>query len=260
LNGVKLSTVPTGDSSPARQPRTPRGAGTPRAEALDRDRVVSTAIRLLDEVGLDGLSLRRLATELGVQAPALYWHVKNKEQLLELMVEAITAEEPLPPVPPDQPWDVALVEHLTRLRRTLNRHRDGAMLFAATRPTDNQWPQVEQILGVLVAQGLTPADGLRALIVAGNFVAGFTQDEQADRLRGRPGEEHSDLDWGEAMRALAPYPLMSAALREVGDPQGDASFHAGLELILDGLRRRIQDARAAPPPPPPPPPGPPARS
>jgi len=157
LNGVNLSTVQPGKDTPPRQPRASaaqraeRAAGgqrasgaqrTPRAEALDRDRVVSTAVRLLDEVGLEGLSLRRLATELGVQAPALYWHVKNKEQLLELMVEAIVDEEPLPAIPPGQPWDTTLREHLRRLRRTLNRHRDGAMLFAATRPTDNQWPQV----------------------------------------------------------------------------------------------------------------------
>jgi TetR/AcrR family transcriptional regulator, tetracycline repressor protein len=208
--------------------------------------VVSTAIGLLDEVGLDGLSLRRLATELGVQAPALYWHVKNKEQLLELMVEAIVAEEPLPPVPPEQPWDTTLREHLRRLRRTLNRHRDGAMLFAATRPTDNQWPQVEKLLEVLVSQGLSPADGLWAIIAAGNFVSGFTQDEQADRLRGAPEDGFSEADWENAMQALAPYPLMSAALREVGDPQGDASFEKGLDLILDGLRQRIAAAAQQP--------------
>jgi len=68
LNGVKLSSV-----------RPP----------LDPALVVLVALKLLDEVGLDGLTLRRLAAELGVQAPALYWHFANKRELLDHMAQAI---------------------------------------------------------------------------------------------------------------------------------------------------------------------------
>ena len=55
------------------------------AERLDRERVVRAALALLDEVGLDGLTLRRLAQDLGVKAPALYWHVASKADLLHEM-------------------------------------------------------------------------------------------------------------------------------------------------------------------------------
>ena len=61
--------------------------------ALDRAQVVTAAIELLDEVGLDGLTLRRLAQELGVQAPALYWHFKDKQELLDQMMVTISATE-----------------------------------------------------------------------------------------------------------------------------------------------------------------------
>ncbi len=57
--------------------------------AVTRDDVVQTAIQLLQEVGLDWPTLRRLATELGISAPTLYWHVKDKRELLDLMSEAM---------------------------------------------------------------------------------------------------------------------------------------------------------------------------
>src|ERR1051326_1046185 len=103
--------------------------------ALDRAQVVKTAIDLLDEVGLDGLTLRRLAKQLGVQAPALYWHFKNKQELLDQMAETIAHDEaPLRPVTPDIPWDEWIAQRARDMRASLVRHRDGAMLAASTRP------------------------------------------------------------------------------------------------------------------------------
>lgn len=216
--------------------------------ALDRAQVVKTAIGLLDEVGLDGLTLRRLAKELGVQAPALYWHFKNKQELLNQMAETIAREEaPLRPVTPDVAWDEWVAQRARDMRASLVRHRDGAMLAASTRPQPSQWGDIELQMSVLCGAGLTPADALRSMIALGNYVAGFTLDEQADRTRAVPPEERSAEDFAEALAALAPYPRLVSALREVGDPQSDASFEAGLQLILDGLRRRVADARAADP-------------
>src|SRR4051794_11975959 len=106
--------------------------------ALDRETVLDTALRLIDEVGLDGLSLRRLAKELGVQAPALYWHFSSKKDLLDHLVAA--ANERLQAggdgVPaPGQTWDEWLAEGLRAQRRAMLSHRDGARLAAGNRPT-----------------------------------------------------------------------------------------------------------------------------
>src|SRR5690606_31524832 len=78
-----------------------------RKMAVSRDDVIRTAIQLLQEVGLDGLTLRRLATELGISAPSLYWHVKDKRELLDLMAETMVADQRAkqPPFPDDLPWD-----------------------------------------------------------------------------------------------------------------------------------------------------------
>src|SRR5437867_13029130 len=83
MNGVRLSTTPV------------RFRET-RPTALDQERVVRTALALLDEVGLDGLTMRRLADELGVQAASLYWHLRDKEELLDLLADAICEEMPTP--------------------------------------------------------------------------------------------------------------------------------------------------------------------
>ncbi len=211
---------------------------------LDRDRVIKTAIDLLDKVGLDGLSLRRLATELGVQAPALYWHFKNKQELLDKMVETmILTEAPARDLAPGEGWDDWLADHARAVRRMLNSHRDGAMLAASTHPQDSQWPHVERLLQVLADAGFSPADGLQAMLVLGNYVSGFTLEEQADRVRGHVGDERGDEAWEEAIAELAPYPLLAEAMRTVGDPQGDAAFEHGLRLILDGLRMQLTPLR-----------------
>ena len=211
-----------------------------KGDRLDRDRVLKTAIDLLDQVGLAGLSLRRLATELGVQAPALYWHFANKQALLDQLVEMIMdTEVPAAPLAAGETWDDWLAERARQMRRMLNRHRDGAMLAASTHPQPSQLPQVEMHLLVLVNAGFTPGAGLRAMLAINNYVSGFTLEEQADRDRGRVGEPADAIEWEQAMAEFAPYPTMAAALREIGDPQSDAAFEAGLALLLDGLRQYL---------------------
>jgi TetR/AcrR family transcriptional regulator, tetracycline repressor protein len=212
--------------------------------ALDRDQVVKTAIDLLDEVGLDGLSLRRLARELGVQAPALYWHFPSKQALLDQMSETIaTTEAPARRPEPDETWEQWLADRARTMRRALNRHRDGAMLAASTRPQPSQWNSIEDELSVLTEAGLTPAQSLHTMIAMGNYVSGFTLDEQGDRMRGPDNRPDDPAEFETALNRLTGYPTLVAALREVGDPQGDRAFEAGLALIITGVRDTIRAGR-----------------
>lgn len=214
--------------------------------ALDRAQVVKAAIELLDEVGLDGLTLRRLAQELGVQAPALYWHFKNKQALLDQMVYVIsTTEAPLRQPVDGEAWDHWLAERARDIRRSINRHRDGAMLVASTHPHSGQWQDIEDSLGVLADVGMPPADGLRAVLTVGDYVSGFTLEEQAGRIRASTANELDSPQLDEARKALADYPRLTAALQEVGDPQSDSAFEAGLQVVLDGLRQRASRASGA---------------
>jgi TetR/AcrR family tetracycline transcriptional repressor len=206
---------------------------------LDRERVIKAAIDLLEEVGLEGLSLRRLARELGVQAPALYWHFKNKQELLDQLAETIAAQtQSTAPPAPGEPWDAWLAARARELRAALNRHRDGAMLASSTRPQAVQMGNIERQLRVLTGAGLGPADAMTAMIAIGNYVSGFTLDEQADRLREpEPADESLRVD--EIFRFLEMYPLMAASVRAIGDPQSDESFERGLQVVLDGVRAAV---------------------
>src|SRR5437868_1714445 len=106
--------------------------------ALDRGIVVDAALRLLNEVGLEGLSLRRLATDLHVQAPALYWHFKSKQELLDEMATAILTRAigTMEPTAAGQSWSEWLRGYGEGLRRMLLAYRDGARVFSGTYLTD----------------------------------------------------------------------------------------------------------------------------
>ncbi|GLY81490.1 TetR/AcrR family transcriptional regulator C-terminal domain-containing protein [Actinoallomurus iriomotensis] len=199
--------------------------------ALDREKVLDTALRLIDEVGLDGLSLRRLAKELGVQAPALYWHFSSKKELLDHLVAAANdrAEQGTTGLPaPGETWDEWLAEGMRVRRRAMLAHRDGARLASGNRPTPDSFPRIERTLGVLVEAGFTPEDAARAVIVLGHYVSGFVLDEQGDA--DREDDEPPALDPEE-------FPLLAAGGKAV--LERDTLFEYGLQCLLDGMRAQV---------------------
>ncbi|MCO6007253.1 TetR/AcrR family transcriptional regulator C-terminal domain-containing protein [Actinoallomurus purpureus] len=203
--------------------------------ALERETVLRTALRLLDEVGLDGLSLRRLAKELGVQAPALYWHFKNKRDLLDHLTLFARDEAGITIEPPaaGQSWDEWLAEGMRIQRRGLLAHRDGARLAAGNRPTPESWPRLERVLSALVDAGFSPEDAVRAVIVLGHYVVGFVLDEQNDAER----EDDAGVEFD-----VEKFPIITAAGAAALDR--DALFEYGLQRMLDGMRAQVA-ARAS---------------
>jgi TetR/AcrR family tetracycline transcriptional repressor len=203
--------------------------------ALDRETVLDAALRLIDEVGLDGLSLRRLAKELGVQAPALYWHFASKKDLLDHLAAATneragrgSSGRP----EPGQSWDDWLAEGMRVRRRAMLAHRDGARLAAGNRPTPGSWPHIERTLSVLVEAGFDPQDAIRAIIVLGHYVSGFALDEQGDPER--EDDAPPALDPGE-------FPILAASGTAALDR--DTLFEYGLQRMLDGMRAQISAVR-----------------
>lgn len=102
---------------------------------IQRDQVIEAALALLDEVGLEAITTRKLAQKLGVESATLYWHFKNKASLLEEMASAVLAKHHSLPVPEDiAEWANWLAENARSFRRALLAHRDGALLHAGTSP------------------------------------------------------------------------------------------------------------------------------
>jgi TetR/AcrR family tetracycline transcriptional repressor len=221
--------------------------------ALDRQTVVATALRLIDENGLEALTLRKLAGELGVQAPALYWHVRNKRELLDLVAAELTNEQrDAGAVAPKngQGWPEWLEERTLAARRALLAHRDSALVAAGNRPTPDSLPGAEQLLAAITAIGLPPDEALMLVLSNAYYLIGGVLESQLGAARDTPAHESAVAmaiqDVGDE------FPLLKAAISGIaqragwdgtGDPPDDfmdeAVFRFGLELMIDGLRARL---------------------
>src|SRR5215471_787565 len=147
-----------------------------KRRTLDQAQVVSAALELLDEVGLDDLTMRRLAEHLGVKAASLYRHVRSKDELLALLGDEISAAIPLPR--PAGSWRDQLTESAWNVRRGLRAHRDAARVLASTPPAGpRRLRHVEAVLGILRAAGLRDRDAARAAYHLNNLVTEFAADE-----------------------------------------------------------------------------------
>jgi len=215
--------------------------------AVTRQQLVDAAIEVLDESGLAGLTLRQVAARLGVQAPALYWHVRNKRELLDLMAEAIITGTVPPEVhepAPGQPWWEWLTERTTAIWLSLRAHPDSALVIAGNRPTWETLPHIERLLAILVGLGFPPAEALNSVIALGNLVTGCVLEEQASA--NRPAEEDRNEVMHAELSAGTRFPTLTAAAAAGGmDPNGPAGFEYALRLMIAGLRGRLAELRAA---------------
>ncbi|MEV0199102.1 TetR/AcrR family transcriptional regulator C-terminal domain-containing protein [Nonomuraea sp. NPDC050691] len=201
---------------------------------IDKETAARTALRLLEEDGLDRLTVRRVASALGVQAPALYWHFADKRALLDQIVDVMLAPAAmeLGRPGPGEPWWTWLERSLGALRRALLAHRDGARVAAGADVTRAvaMGAFAERVTEVLHAAGFGLADASRAAGALVHFVVGRTLEEQS-----RPALE-------EEARAVAdagfPFPVLAAALRERHEAgiTPDEDFAYSLMIMLTGLR------------------------
>ncbi|MFD0353057.1 TetR/AcrR family transcriptional regulator [Streptomyces sp. NPDC127110] len=210
---------------------------TRRTPKLDKKQAVETSLRLLNDLGLDGLSLRAIAKELDVQAPALYWHFKNKQELLDEMAtemyRRMTAEAALPA---DLSWQDRLLTANRALRAALLRYRDGAKVFSGSRFTGTEHAaQMEEHLTALTSAGFTLPQAVRATTTAYFFTLGFVTEEQG--VEPLPGERREGYDVAERAERLAAFPLSAEAGTDLFQDY-DQGFEEGLRLVVAGIEAR----------------------
>ncbi|WP_438022742.1 TetR/AcrR family transcriptional regulator C-terminal domain-containing protein [Sorangium sp. So ce233] len=209
---------------------------------LRREQVVATALRLLNDVGLDALTMRRLGQELNVQAATLYWHIKNKDELLDAMAEAMLAGCAAGVLEGLSGMERA-AEVAERLRRALLAHRDGARVFAGTYVAqDNTLRVSDALVGALRDGGLSPRAAAWGCWSIVYYVIGFTLEEQA--LAVHPGADPGKADperFREAVERGA-YPHLTAVLPHLAGTDHEARFRYGLQLLLRGLEAEVEGA------------------
>ena len=195
-------------------------------KGLSRELLIETGLRLLDEVGLDKLSVRRLAAELGVQSPALYWHFKTKQELLEGMAAAIIMAAGMGPPEGDETWPEWLRRRAKAYRKSLLSHRDGARLITSARRAPDALADFERELEAMVGLGFRPALALHTIMVIADYTNGFVLQEQAPHSRPSEGE----------LAMLARLPTLREAFESSGYRDPDGAFEHGLDVIVAGTR------------------------
>jgi TetR/AcrR family transcriptional regulator, tetracycline repressor protein len=211
---------------------------------LTKAAIVQAALDLLDEAGMDGLTVRALAARLGVQAPALYWHVRNKQALLDEMATHVWRQigEVMAGLPADLPWREVMRTYAATVRQALLGHRDGAKAFSGTTLTDPEVVRRQEVtFASLLRQGFTLPDAARGLVLLHDFTIGFCVEEQAVSQAIATGDERYSPSRRVELVGREAAPLAVEAGPVIfGDP--DTRFTVLVELLLDSVAG-MRDAR-----------------
>jgi AcrR family transcriptional regulator len=220
---------------------TPTGSTTAdRRAPLTRSRVLEVAIELADRGGIEALSMRKLGQELGVDAMALYRHVRGKDDLLDGVIEVIVGEIERPT--PTDDWKTTLRAQVMAARQVMLRHPWAKPVFEE-RGTGGlaSIAYIDTVLGILRGGGFTLDLAHHALHVLDSRIFGFNQDLFDESGRDNPAPDVADV-LGPAMAIQFPHvaELAGSVSHDgvLGACDDDVEFAFGLDLILDGLERR----------------------
>jgi AcrR family transcriptional regulator len=212
-----------------------------RRPQLTRDRVLEAAVLLADREGIEAVSMRRLAQELGIEAMSLYTHVRSKDDLLDGMVEVIVAEIPIRPDPAG--WKASLRGTVLSARGVLLRH-PWAPRMIATRvaPGPTMLRYYDVVIGTLREGGFSLELTHHALHLLGSRLLGFTQD-LFDDSGDRDSEATAILaeQLGQAFPYVTEMALAATHDGALGGCDDDVEFAFALDVVLDGLER-LHDA------------------
>jgi AcrR family transcriptional regulator len=210
-----------------------------RRTPLSRDRVLHTALALADEIGVESLSMRRLAKELGVEAMSLYNHVRDKEDLLSGLVDLVFAE--IEPPTLENGWREAMRERANATRQALRRHPWAIGLMEARAvPGPSNIRLHEAVLKCHRESGFSVAATANAYSVQDAFIYGFALQEKAlpDFDQPEIGAEVAARQLNPALMAEFPYLAEMVGGHVASDGYSlDEAFEVGLEVVLDGAEK-----------------------
>jgi AcrR family transcriptional regulator len=235
---------------PPPRPVSRRPKATPRRTGLSVESIVAAAIAVLDESGVAGLSMRRVADHLGTGAASLYAYVSGKEELLELMFDELIGRAQLPEPDPKR-WREQIREGLGDLLEILTAHRDAALAGLGRIPTTPKALAGANTLAALLRAGglsdrtvVLGLDQLTLYVCACAFErglfahSGMTQDEI--------DEYFADIDRFYAALPAARFPVLASLGDEMAAYDADERFNFGLDVLIAGLEAVDRRSRAAP--------------
>ena len=213
-----------------------------RRVPLTRERVLGGALKLADQGGIESLSMRKLGHELGVEAMAVYHHFANKDEVLDGIVDLVFSEIDLPAGGAD--WKTAMRGRALSVREALSRHRWAiGLMESRANPGPANLRHHDAVIGSLRAAGFTMERVAHAYSLLDSYIYGF-----ALTMLNLPFEDSEEV--AEVARSMLEpfpaeeYPNMVAIIEHAMQPGYDFGdeFEYGLDLILDGLERALEEA------------------
>ncbi len=213
-----------------------------RPRTLSRDRVLGAAVERADGSGLEGLTMRALADDLGVEAMSLYHHLPGKAALLDGLVERLMAEvsQATARLEPDGDWRVDVRRRCLASRAVMVRHPWGpALMVSRTSVPPSVFVHFEAVLAAMVGAGMSYHLAHRALHALGSMVLGFTQELFAPAADG--ADDPTEEELAQMAQVLPHMTAMVAAELHAADGDvlgwcdSSAEFEFTLDLLLDGL-------------------------
>lgn len=203
---------------------------------IKQEHIIEAAFNLLDEAGIEGVSLRKVACSLGIRAPSLYWHFKSKQALVDALADALIRDVART-IPEGQHWRATLHQIADEFRSAFKAHRDGARVYAGTfLATENVLRVGEATIGALAGAGAESRFAATTAMDLIYYVMGFVIEEQSlpqdqDDLN---GVQQAFLKLSEER-----FPHCWSARGFLAEPEYDARFDKGIDLLLDGIQQHL---------------------
>jgi TetR/AcrR family transcriptional regulator, tetracycline repressor protein len=193
--------------------------------SLSRRAIIDTALAIIDRDGVDGLSMRRLGNELGVDAKAVYYYVPDKAALFDRVIDALYDEMALERLEVTGSWRGDLEAFATRLRDVLRRHPRAVIVFATRPGTAAAYASgADSALARLQKAGFTPRLGLTMISCVRSFTVGLVIAEVTEPVGA--GVDNT-------LEPMTGYPVLASAI--AGGFDADEQFRLGLAALLDGF-------------------------
>jgi AcrR family transcriptional regulator len=208
------------------------------ARDLSLERIAAAALAIADAEGFSSVSMRRVATELGVGTMSLYYYVRNKAELIAAMDDALMAEIIVPGVP--RGWREALTTIARRTREVYLRHPWALASMQSAPPGVNAMRHMEQCLEVLAGSRMSTQEKLTLLAVIDDFVFGYV-------LRETAGDPHVDAELAKQQLATGAFPHLAEAFGKGRVSPASNRFRSGIGALLDASAKRMgKPARGIP--------------
>jgi TetR/AcrR family tetracycline transcriptional repressor len=212
-------------------------------EPLNIEKIVQAALELLNEVGLQQLTTRRLAEALNIRSSSLYWHVRNKAELLQLLAESICGKLHLPDA--GLSWEEQLFSFSMEYRNTLLSIRDSAEILLETPPlTQRRLQLMESMFGIFVNAGLPPKETVMASMLINDYVLSFVRNEMlmSNMSLSEKIINQEETDSTNLFHSLSPiqFPNIIRLTDYIVNQNMDEHFKYGLQIMFASLNESIK--------------------